>query len=230
MPSKRPAQPAPFRDREAAARALGDELAKLAIARPVVAGLPRGGVVVAAGVSRRLGAPLTVVHARKLTTDVEPELAFGAVDEDGYAVFDSRIITVLGIGEPEIEAIRSRVVAEISQRRALYRATPLSSLARDATVVLVDDGLATGLTMKAAMAYARRAGAERSIVATPCASKRAADEIAELLRRRGDRFVSLVVDPAFAAVGDYYVEFEGTSDSEVLEALRRAGAGSEVPG
>lgn len=189
------------------------------VAAPVVvAAIPRGGVVVAEPIAERLGAPLTVVYARKLTAPVAPELAFGSLDEDGQVILDRDIVAMVGLAPTDIERARVRVAAEIKRRMGLYGTPPIGRYLPGSGVVLVDDGLATGLTMRAAVAYARRHGARDITVAVPCSSVQAA----ERFRREADHFVSPVVDPDFAAVGAYYVDFSAVSDVEVTEILKRA--------
>jgi putative phosphoribosyl transferase len=207
-----------FRDRTEAGEKLADALAALVRRPAVVAAIPRGGVSVALPVVGRLRVPLTVVYARKLTSALAPELAVGALDEDGEATVDSRTVALLGLSQDEVERATSRVAAEIRRRMALYGVPPLSHYLPGATVVLVDDGLATGLTMRAAVANARRHGAREIVVAVPCAS----GEAAARFRVEADRFVSLVVDRDFHAVGAYYEDFSPVSDEEVLAMLAEA--------
>ncbi|MBI4591525.1 MAG: alpha/beta fold hydrolase [Candidatus Rokubacteria bacterium] len=215
-----------FRDRAEAGRALAEELAPLIAPPCVVAAIPRGGVAVALPIVERLGAPLTVVYARKLTAPFAPEFAFGALDEDGKMILDPGSVAGLGLGPDDVEAARVRVWAEIQRRMALYRVPPLAHHLPGSTVVLVDDGLATGLTMRATLEYARRHGAREITVAVPCA----AAEAAERFRRAADRFVSLIVDEAFVAVGAYYDDFSAVTDEEVVEMLARAARGPSPVG
>jgi predicted phosphoribosyltransferase len=195
---------------------LAEQLSPLVTGPCVVAAIPRGGVAVALPVVERLKAPLTVIYARKLTAPVAPELAFGALDEDGECALDEAIVAALGLTGADVEAAKTRVAAEIRRRMDLYRVPPLAHYLPDRVVVLVDDGLATGLTMRAAVAYARRHGARNVIVAVPCASVQAARHF----ERAADRFLSLVVDPAFRAVGAYYLDFAPVRDETVLAMLR----------
>jgi predicted phosphoribosyltransferase len=209
-----------FADRAEAGRILADRLGPLVKPPYVVAAIPRGGVAVAIPIVERLACPLTVVYARKLTAPVAPELAFGAIDEDGECLFDETTVSLLGLTPSDIEQARIRVTSEIRRRMSLYRVPPLAHHLPDRTVILVDDGLATGLTMRSAVAYARRHAARSIVVAVPCASTSAA----EYFQRAADRLVSLVVDPAFVAVGVYYVDFSPVTDEEVLAMLSRAQA------
>ncbi|MBI2217258.1 MAG: alpha/beta fold hydrolase [Candidatus Rokubacteria bacterium] len=214
-----------FRDRTEAGQKLAGELAAVVRRPAVVAAIPRGGVSVALPVVERLRVPLTVVYARKLTSRVAPELAVGALDEDGEAILASRTVALLGLDADDVDRVKTRVAAEIRRRMAIYRVPPLSHYLPGATVVLVDDGLATGLTMRAAVAYARRHGAREIIVAVPCAS----EDAARRFRAEADRFLSLVVDPDFYAVGAYYMDFSPVSDEEVLAMLAEAQKLAERP-
>jgi predicted phosphoribosyltransferase len=207
-----------FKDRTAAGQALADRLQAVVAGPCVVAPIPRGGVTVALPIIERLKAPIAMVYARKLTAAIAPELAFGAVDEDGETIVDADTVAMLGLGPEDVEAATRRVSAEIRRRIALYRVPPLARFLPGRAVVLVDDGLATGLTMRAAVAYARRHGATDITVAVPCASEHAA----ERFRREADRVVALVVDPAFMAVGAYYVDFSPVTDAEVAAMLETA--------
>jgi predicted phosphoribosyltransferase len=210
--------PAMFRDRGEAGQALAAALAPLGASAGVVAAIPRGGVAVALPIAERLCVPLTVVYARKLTAPFAPEVAFGALDEDGQVTTDATTMTMLGIEREDVERARARVAAEIRSRIALYRVPPLAHYLPGRAVVLVDDGLATGLTMEVAVAYARRHGATEVTVATPCTSTQAA----ERFQRQADRFVSVIVDEHFVAVGAYYRDFSQVSDEQVIAMLARA--------
>ncbi|MBI2207675.1 MAG: alpha/beta fold hydrolase [Candidatus Rokubacteria bacterium] len=217
-----------FHDRTDAGRRLADALAPFVTPPAVVAGIPRGGVAVALPVVERFGLPLTVVYARKLTAPIAPELAFGALDEDGEVILEPRIVATLGLQRDDIDRARTRVAAEIRRRMQLYQVPPLATYLPGASVLLVDDGLATGNTMRAAVAYARRHGAREIVVAVPCASV----EAAERFRHEADRFVGLVIDPGFYAVGAYYEDFSPVEDAAVcrmLEQAQRIIAGSDPP-
>jgi predicted phosphoribosyltransferase len=207
-----------YRDRHEAGSILAAEVARSARGRCVVAAIPRGGIVVAARVAERLAAPLTMVYARKIALPTAPEFAIGALDEDGEAILEHAWPRWREVAPEDVAAARARVGAEIARQRDRYGAPALAPLARGATVVLVDDGLATGLTMRAAVAYVRRHGAARVIVAAPCAS----EEAAERFTREADRFVCPLVDPNFGAVGSYYRAFGSVSDEEVLATLAAA--------
>jgi predicted phosphoribosyltransferase len=207
-----------FRDRREAGQRLAAALAAVVTPPAVVAAIPRGGVAVALPIVERLQVPLTLVYARKLTSRLAPELAVGALDEDGETVIDPRAVALVGLDDAGLETAKVRVAAEIRRRMQLYGVPSLSRHLPGVSVVLVDDGLATGLTMRAALAHARRHGAREVVVAVPCA----AQEAARRFRAEADRFVSLVVDPDFYAVGAYYMDFSPVSDEEVLRMLADA--------
>lgn len=207
-----------FKDRTEAGRRLADEIAKVVTGRVVVAAIPRGGVTVALPVAERLGAPLTVLYSRKLTAPIAPELAFGSLDEDGECLLDSHTVAMLELSDDQVQAAKARVGAEIRRRMQRYQVPPLAAYLPDAAVILVDDGLATGSTMRAALAYARRHGAREVTVAVPCSAPQAAARF----RKEADRFVSLVVDPDFYAVGAYYEDFSPVTDGDVVAMLARA--------
>jgi predicted phosphoribosyltransferase len=207
-----------FKSRREAGRELATTLRVLSQERCVVAAIPRGGVVVALPISERLGVPLTVSYARKLTDPSAPELAFGSLDEDGHAIVDASTVARLGLAPVDVERAKARVGAEIQRRIERYHVPVLRRLLPASRVIIVDDGLATGLTMRAAVAYARRHGAGAVTIAVPCASAQAA----RAFRKTADQVVSLVVDDDFKAIGDYYAEFAPVPDDEVVRLLARA--------
>jgi len=211
-----------FRDRTDAGRLLADALVPAPAPPFVVGAIPRGGVTVALPLVERFRAPLTLVYAGKLTAAVAPEFAFGALDADGEAHVEAESVAMLGLSPADVEEAKARVRGEIERRMAAYGAPSLGAQLPGPGVVLVDDGLATGLTMRVALAYARRHGAREVTVAVPCASAQAAREF----ERAADRFVGLVVDPAFQAVGQYYLDFSPVPDDEVRAMLARAGTAS----
>ncbi len=219
-----------YQGRLEAGRVLADRIERLGLGPCVVAGIPRGGVVVARSVADRLGAPLVAIHARKLSSPEVPEFAFGAMDEDGHALVDHRAVVALGLGDEDVARIEREVACELGRCRALYPGGRLVDQDRRRVVVLVDDGLATGLTMRAAVACAQRRGARATVVAVPCAAETAAREMERALRRPGDRFVCPVVDADFRAVGGYYESFPQVTDSEVADLLARAASPAPVRG
>jgi putative phosphoribosyl transferase len=183
----------------------------------VVLGLPRGGVVLAAEVADALGAAWDVVLVRKLGAPHRPELGLGAIAEDGVRVLNERLIARLGVTDEELDAVTSRERAELDRRAALYRHDGPRATLTGATVVVVDDGLATGYTALAALESVRRRGAARTLLAVPVGAR---DAVA-LLRPAVDDLVCLVVPAEFEAVGQAYRTFGQVPDAEVLAALDR---------
>ncbi len=207
-----------FHDRGQAGRLLGERLLFLRDEQPVVLALPRGGVPVAAEVARTLVAPLDVLVVRKLGVPFQPELGFGAIGEEDVTILDRDLVRRAGLGDREIEAVIARERAELERRVARYRSgrPPVGVLGR--TVVIVDDGIATGGTARVAVQVARVMGARKVVVAVPVAPP----ETVARLRSEADQVVCLLVPPHFVAVGQWYENFEQTSDREVGAALREA--------
>jgi len=206
-----------YRDRRDAGRQLAEWLAALNLRDPVVLGLPRGGVPVAAAVAHRLAAALDVVVVRKLGIPWQPEVAMGAIAEDGVRVLDDALIARAQVTSAQIDAVENHERDVLDQRVTEIRRVrpPLDLSGR--TVVIVDDGIATGATATAACRVARRRGADVVIVAAPVASP---DAIATL--RDADRVVCPWISQAFGAVGAYYQDFSPTQDTEVLQLLAAA--------
>jgi putative phosphoribosyl transferase len=206
-----------FVDRTDAGRRLADRVAHLRDADVVVLGLPRGGVPVAFRVARSLAAPLDVILVRKLGVPFQPELAMGAVGEGGVRVLNEDVIALAGIDRAELPAIERRARGELERRAERLRGgRPRVSL-RGRTALVVDDGIATGATARAACRVARAQGAVRIVLAVPAASPR----VVESLRGEVDELVVLETPVNFAAVGQAYADFRPTEDDEVVELLRR---------
>jgi putative phosphoribosyl transferase len=208
-----------FLDRRAAGRELAERLQGFADdAAVVVVGLPRGGVPVAEEVAGSLAAPLDVIVVRKLGAPGNPELAMGAIGEDGVRVLNQIVIGQMGVTDAEIDQVESRERVELERRAQRFRQgrprVPLSGR----TVVLVDDGVATGSTMRAACAVARAEGAKRIVVAVPVAPAGWTDRF----ERIADQCVSLATPEHFMAVGQWYRNFDQTTDDEVVDCLRRS--------
>lgn len=191
----------------------------------VVLGLPRGGVPVAAEVAARLHAPLDVCVVRKLGHPLEPELAIGAIAQGGVLVREDLFNAGWQIDEQEFQRTLSLERAELDRRERRYRGDrPLPSLA-GATVILVDDGIATGATMLAAVRSARQAGAARVIAAAPVAAAESVDR----LGRYADEVVVLQTPSPFMAIGQWYRQFDQLSDQQVLSSLEQAHARPRAP-
>lgn len=205
-----------YRNRTEAAEILADRLTGLAGQTDVtVLGLVRGGVPVAEVIADRIGAPLDVLVVRKLGVPWAPELAFGALGPGGVKVLNES--TVAGLDADQVAGVISSEQAELDRREQLYRGDrpPLDLTGR--TAVIVDDGLATGATARAAVAVARRLGARRVVVAVPVGSV----EAYEALAAEADEVVCAQRPPDFAAVGAYYDDFNEVTDSDVVAALHR---------
>jgi putative phosphoribosyl transferase len=204
-----------FTDRRHAGRLLGERLEHLRGAGPVVLALPRGGVPVAAAVAAALGAPLDVLIVRKLGAPTQPELALGAMGEGGTRVLNADLLARLQLTEHDLAAVEARERDEIDRRRTRYRhGRPMVPIA-GRTVIVVDDGLATGATARAAVAVARAAGAARVVVAVPVA----APDSLRLLALEADEVVALATPSTFHAVGAWYDDFRQVDDDEVERLL-----------
>ena len=210
-----------YRDREDAGRTLASRLAHLKDDQPVVVGLPRGGVPVAFEVATALEAPLDVVVVRKLGVPIQPELAMGAIGEEGVLVLNEAVVGALAIGRDELEAVVAREEAELARRQRLYRGDRSPVPVAGRTVILIDDGIATGSTAIAAARVLRERGAEHVVLAVPVGPPDAAARFSPEV----DEFVCLQAPDWFFAVGACYEDFGQTSDEEVSELLERARTG-----
>jgi len=210
-----------FADRRDAGRQLAAALGQLEASDPVVIGLPRGGVLVAAEVAGRLGAPLDIIVVRKLGSPWQPELGIGALAEGGVRVINEALVRELGITQEQLEKATAREEAELSRRVRRYRGdqAPIDVDGRDA--IIVDDGLATGYTARAAIEALRQRGASHIIVAVPIAP----DDEAVAMREVADEVVTVVTSPFFFAIGDAYDDFRQLSDEDVVSLLGRVEPG-----
>jgi putative phosphoribosyl transferase len=208
----------PFQDRSEAGRLLGAELAsrKLPV-NTIVLALPRGGLPVGAEVAEALKAPLDVVVVRKLGVPWQPELAMGAI-AGGTRVLDHQLIRDLRISNKEVEAVVARETKEVERREKLYRSGLPAQDLRARTVVIVDDGLATGSTMLAATRHVRSFHPERLIVAVAVGSSDACNR----LRREADECICLAMPEPFFAVGEWYTDFRQVTDDEVRDILKNS--------
>ncbi|HEX7245982.1 MAG TPA: phosphoribosyltransferase [Solirubrobacterales bacterium] len=211
-----------FRDRRDAGRRLAVELLAYRDEDPVVVGLPRGGVPVAEEIAVVLDAPLEVLAVRKLGAPHNPEYGIGAIAEGGVRVFDSEALAVLGINGGVLDSIVSRESEELRRRVAAYRGErPLIDL-RGRTAIVVDDGVATGVTDTAALRAVSRMRPRRLVLAVPVC----APDSAARLRAEADEVVCLSEPPLLYGVGQWYRDFSQVSDGEVIAALDAAGSGA----
>ncbi len=208
----------PFENRSTA----GAALAALLVERlppdhdPVVVALPRGGVPVGSVVARALHAPLDVIVVRKLGVPAQPELAMGAIGEDGVRVLNREVIDALRIGDADLAAVEHRERLELERRSQRLRAGRTRVSLRGRSVIVVDDGLATGSTARAAIDVARAYGAARVVLAVPLAP---VDTVRDL-SRIADDVVCVAMPEPFRAIGQWYRDFRPTTDDEVVELLQ----------
>ncbi len=220
-----------FADRRDAGRQLAARLSPLAAEQPIVFALPRGGVPVAVEVARALGAPLDVLTVRKLGAPQNPELGIGAVAEGGTTVVNQAIARSVGMTQALFERTLAREEQEVLRRMERFRDGRAPLDVRDRTVIVVDDGVATGLTDLAAVRALRERGAARIVVAVPVGSTEAVAMLAE----EADEVVCLTVSDTLLSIGGWYDDFSQLSDEEVLALLAEAGvpvpteAGVPVP-
>lgn len=207
-----------FRDRREAGRRLAERLSGLRVTSPLVLGLPRGGVPVAFEVAKALDAPLDILVVRKLGVPFQPELGMGAVGEDGVRVLNPDVLRQARVTETQLADVEARERAEVEERATRLRMGRPAIPVAGRTVVIVDDGLATGGTARAAVRVARARGAERVVLAVPVAPP----ETVATLRADADDVVAVDTPEPFFAIGGWYSDFSPTSDTEVVELLRAA--------
>jgi putative phosphoribosyl transferase len=203
-----------FASRLEAGCRLGKYLREHGLAADLVLGLPRGGVVVAAEVARELKLPLDVLVVRKIGHPFQREFAVGALAEPDVFILDKNAISEIPLIRSQLEEIVTEETARLCEYRARFRHAT-APLLKDKTVLLVDDGLATGATAEAAALSARKQNARKIIIAAPVASTSAVEK----LRQTADEVLALVMDPDFAAVGQYYENFTQATDEEVVALL-----------
>jgi len=214
-----------FADRREAGRQLASRLLHLAADRPVVIGMARGGVLVAQAVAEALQAPLDVIVVRKIGAPFQPEFAVGAIAR-GVIRLDHDSIRQLRISQKSLTETVARELAELTRREWLYRGGRAEIDVKDRVVIVVDDGLATGLSALAAIEAIRARSPARIVFATPVA----APESVPRLRAMGVDVVSVLTPPEFRTVGEWYEDFAPTSDDEVIELLAVARPGDRLAG
>ncbi len=205
-----------FRNREDAALQLAQQLKRRPLREPVVLGIPRGGVVLGAVLADQLGADLDIVLARKLRAPDQPELALGAVSEDGEVYLKDHARVILGDDTDYLEAERRYQMAEIARRQKLFRQVRPRVSVEGRSVIVTDDGIATGSTMFAALHVVRGEKAHEVIVAVPVAPHNRLTEI----RSWCDTLVCLLAPEHFWGIGQFYEDFTQVEDEEVLNLLR----------
>jgi predicted phosphoribosyltransferase len=207
-----------FRDRAEAAHLLTREFKGRVLSDPLVLAIPRGGVVTGAVLARELGAELDVVLSRKLRAPDQPELAIGAVAEDGQVYLDPAAKALLDLDDEYVESERAHQLDEVKRRKALFRAVRPQALIEGRSVIVTDDGIATGATMMAALQVAQTKNAFELIVAVPVASP---DKLHEI-RRCCDEVICILAPRSFWAIGQFYQDFSPVEDAEAVELLRAA--------
>jgi putative phosphoribosyl transferase len=205
-----------FSDRADAGRRLAECLVPLAGEDPVVVALPRGGVPVAREVALALDAPLDFLAVRKLGAPHNPEYGIGAVAEDGTRLIDSEALSILGVDGATVAAILARETAELERRVAAYRGERPSIDLAGRTAIVVDDGVATGVTDTVALRALRRRGPRRIVLAVPVC----APDAAARLREEADDLICLSAPRLFHGVGQWYRDFSQVSDADVVATLR----------
>ncbi len=207
-----------FRDRRDAGRILVGRLMKYADRNPVVLGLPRGGVPVAFEIARRLNAPLDVVVARKIGAPMQPELGIGAIAQGDVMILDQYAIRQLRLTEDDLERVIRSELVEMRRRLDEYRGDDSLPDVEGRTAIVVDDGLATGVSMIAAVRAVRQGEPDRIVVAVPVCARPTIRDV----EQEADEVVCALAPEPFRAVGLWYDNFDQTSDAEVIELLEEA--------
>lgn len=211
-----------FEDRRHAGACLAGELGGYRGREPLILAVPRGGVAVAVPIWRRLGGKLDLIMARKIGAPLQPELAIGAVTGEGRVMLNEALIAGMRLPDGYLEGAAAREQAEIARRLELYRGRRPPPVMGKRPVIVVDDGVATGFTLLAALKGIRRGRPDRLILAVPVGPPEALDR----LRREVDELYCLQAPADFAAVGQFYRDFRQIGDDEVIAALGAAGSAS----
>ncbi len=211
-----------FPDRRSAGALLGIEVAKRQLDHPVVLGLPRGGVPVAAEVAAAIGAPLDVIVVRKLGVPRQRELAMGAIGENGVVIVNDEVVRSARVSQEDFDEVERRERLELGRSLGWIRAARPRHDLVGTCAIIVDDGVATGATVRAAIEVARSAGARSVAVATPVAPP----DVVETLGSEADWVVVLAQPDPFGSVGRWYRDFDAVSQSDVVELL--AGAARDI--
>ena len=206
-----------FADRLDAGKRLASALENFAGENAIVLAIPRGGVIVGYEIAKALNLPLDVIIPRKIGAPDNPELAIGAMTEDGTIILDGNLIAFMGVPEDYIKEESERQKREIERRLKFYRQNEPYPNLRDHDIIIVDDGIATGSTMKAALASVKNRGAKTVTVAVPVGPPSTIKE----LKKQADRVVCLYTPEYFQAIGQFYRDFSQTTDEEVIQLLKR---------
>ena len=209
----------PFRDRSEAGRRLAKALAAYKLEKPVILALPRGGVPVAAEVAAALNAPLDLILVRKIGAPMQPELAIGAVVDGGQPIIvrNEDIIQLVGVSETEFKAICAAELAEIERRRERYLGDRARVDVNGRVTIVIDDGIATGATTRAALRATRMRNPQKLVLAIPVAPTETLIE----MRQEADDVVCLEAHQRFGAIGWFYEDFTQVADQQVVAALAR---------
>jgi putative phosphoribosyl transferase len=205
-----------FRNRTEAGRSLAGRLEHRRGEDTLVVGLPRGGVPVAAEIAKHLGAPLDVILVRKLGVPIQPELGMGAIGENDIKILNPAIVQAMGVTDDVIRRVERDERVELARRAAQFRGDRPRIPLTGRVVIVVDDGIATGSTARAACAVAREEGAREVVLAVPVAPP----EWTERLAGEADEFVAVATPEPFFAIGEFYDDFSQTTDDEVIACLR----------
>lgn len=205
-----------FHDRLDAGRQLARRLIKFQVQNPFVFAIPRGGVVVAEEVAKALKAPIDLIIPRKIGAPANQEMAIGAVTQDGSVMLDQSMLAYMGIQEKDLSSQIEAEKKEISRRMTLYRGTPETPRVEGKTLILVDDGIATGYTVLAAIKSLRKLNPQKLVLAVPVVPGDSVEKFA----RQADEFVCLEAPETFYAVGQFYHKFDQTTDQEVINILQ----------
>lgn len=206
-----------FQNRQEAAMRIAELMAELAPKNPVVFGIPRGGVVVAFKTAEKLKAPLDIVAVRKLGVPQNPELAFGAIAPGNITIIDQDTVDRFVLSANSIKEVIKNETAEINRRLEQYRGTEEMPDLKGKTAILIDDGIATGLTTRAAYAYLEKLKPAQIIVATPVCSS----DVDDNLREKGMELYCLLKPELMFGVGQFYQDFPQTTDEEVMRLLHK---------
>ncbi len=207
-----------FSNRVNAGKRLASALKDFAPKNGIVLAIPRGGVIVGYEIAKALNLPLDVIIPHKIGAPDNPELAIGAIAEDGTTILDDNLITYMGVSREYIREESERQKQEIQRRLKMYRQDAPNPNLKELNVIIVDDGIATGSTMKAALASVKNRGAASVTVAVPVGPPSTIKE----LKRQADRVVCLYTPEYFQAIGQFYNDFSQTTDEEVIQLLKES--------